>query len=239
MNIKKICLISGIIFWIVWFLGLNLFFTVREVRRAYETPNVTVQLNKPVYGIYNYKADGSNDFGLEKITSGFAYSRSGGRLWIDTKSWAFVSFEKTIIKEFDSKRCLSEEEIEKFLSDICEGKNTYQLDYRTDDSTHDVLLNVNGKYEGTVYLKHGHLIVPVGDTNLNIVWSAREHFPYMTVISCLISSVIIVTFLSAIGFFVSKRVNKISPYLLINGIPAALLIAYVIFLSTAGYFAPI
>lgn len=38
-------------------------------------------------------------------------------------------------------------------------------------------LVVSGDYDGFLALKDGHVTVPVDDTNLDQVWSAREHIP--------------------------------------------------------------
>lgn len=243
-KMKRVIVVSFVSFLLIWFLTLNLIVTVRAVREAFEIPNVMVQLNEPLFMVSVDTKTEPVVVGWHKLDSGYAYMRRYGRVWLSQSAGnSVVSIEDSqIISTKENRHVLSEEEIRTLLTKICNNESFDGINFTIKDYSRyssEMTLVVSGDYDGFLALKDGHVTVPVDDTNLDQVWSAREHFPYMTVVSCLISSVIIVTFLSAIGFFVSKRTNNIFPYLLINGIPVVLLIAYVIFLSTAGYFAPI
>jgi len=243
-KMKRVIVISFVPFFLIWFIALNLIYTVKAVRKAFEIPNVTIQLNEPLFMVSVEAKPEPVVVGWHILDNGYALMRRYGRVWLSqSEGNAVVSIEDSqIISTKENRHVLSDEEIRTLLTKICNNESFDRINFTIKDYSRyssEMTLVVSGDYDGFLALKDGHVTVPVDDTNLDQVWSAREHFPYMTVISCLVSSVIIVTFLSAIGFFVSKRANNIFPYLLINGIPAALLIAYLIFLSTAGYFAPI
>lgn len=241
---KNKALVLIILFWLIWFIALNLIYTVKAVRKAFEIPNVVIQLNEPLFMVSVETKTEPVVVGWHILDSGYAYMRRYGSVWLSQSVGnAVVSIEESQIRTtHGDQHILSEEEMRALLTNICNGESFSGMSYKISNYSRyssEMTLVVSGDYDGFIVLKDGHVSVPVDDTNLDQVWNARDHFPYRAVLSCLISSVIIVAFLSTIGFFVSKRANNIFPYFLINGIPAVLLIAYVVYLAAVGYFAPI
>ena len=43
-KMKRVIVISFVPFFLIWFIALNLIYTVKAVRKAFEIPNVTIQL---------------------------------------------------------------------------------------------------------------------------------------------------------------------------------------------------
>ncbi len=243
-KMKRLFVVSCVSFFVIWFIALNLVYTVKAVREAFEIPNVMIQLNEPLFMVSVEEKTEPAVVGWHIIDSGYAYMRQYGRVWLNqTEGNAVVSIEDSqIISARENRHILSDEELRTLLTQICNSESFDGIEYMIKDYSRyssEMTLVVSGNYDGFLVLKDGHVSVPVDDTNLDQVWNARDHFPYKAVLSCLISSVIIVVFLSTIGFFVSKRANNIVPYFLINGIPAVLIIAYVVYLAVVGYFAPI
>ena len=57
MNNTKRIVLFVLLFWLVIFISANLVFTTKEIRSAYELPNVEVQLYEPVFGIRDLDKD--------------------------------------------------------------------------------------------------------------------------------------------------------------------------------------
>lgn len=233
-----------ILFFVIWFIALNLIYTVKAVRKAFAEPKVVIQLNEPIFMVsVNVEAE-PVVVGWHMLDSGFVYMRQDGYVWLNQSVGnTVVSIEESQIRSSrDNKHILSKEELRNLLTNICNGVSSGELEFEIKDYSRyssEMTIGVSGEYEGFFVLKDGHLAVPVGDTNLEQVWSAKEHFPYRVILLCIVLATFIVTLLSSIGYYLSKKTNSIKPYLLINGIPIVLLISYIIFLAMKGYFGPI
>lgn len=244
-NRKKIILVV-LLFWIVMFIAANLVYTTHEIRSAFAAPNVQIQLYEPIIGIQDLDEE-SNRFEWKKITSSFAYARGSGIIWLFGESCeAYVVIDKTVISNTESvdKAALTREELVVFLCKICEGKlEKGEVEFRKDskdawDKHSEIQLFVTGKYEGYITLEKGHAFTTVDNTNLELVWSAADHFPYYAVVGCLVFATIISIFLVLIGVVIFRKTGKWRSLYLILTIPVVISVGYIIYLACTGYFRP-
>lgn len=246
---KKHTFISfSLVFLFIWFTLLNLIYTAHEVKLAFEAPNVTVNLDEPLFGVSGiYEVD--NDFEWKKIDSGFAFARSNGNVLLNKECQAYISFDKTILFDTESydQHILSKDEMIVLFSEICDANNqSYNLEFEIEDLSKyfskgkiwlpmEFVVSVSGKYTGEVFLENRHPQIPIEDTDFSSVWSDSVHFPYYAVFICLITSSLIVFLLSLVANYVFKKTNRYMFFLLVEVIPVIPVIIFAIFLWRSGY----
>ena len=238
---------------LVLFIAFNLIYIYREIRLAFEAPNVTVKLNAPIFGVYGITGTAEDQLNWKKIESGSAFARFNGRLYLESECQAYVSIDETEIRDasVDEQYILSSEELSSILIDVCEANyESSDLQFEIEDLSNYVSngvfylpriikVYVSGRYNGYITLYSGHPSVPVKETNLNQVWNASEHFPYRTVLTCLIISAILCAILFIIGNLIMRRMKTPKVFVFVMTVPAIILFVYILYLVSVGYFAPI
>jgi len=196
MNARRLVTIISIVVWVGLFVVLNYMFTIPRARIAYASPDVKVDLHKPLFGVSGSIEDRSNNYAFDVYNSATAIARFDDYLILEKECQYYVSLDRTFIQDIQSNSddYLSEDELIILLSDICEGTASDDVVLSIEDTdviSSCIVVNVSGKYTGYITLEDRHVKVHKDDTNFDEVWDFSESIPYVSILICIVSSLVI------------------------------------------------
>lgn len=224
-------IITTLIFTVIWFVAVNIIFTLPAINSNNQHPNVQVHLSKHLIGLNGISDSDTSNLSWSVIEDVRVIGKYDGFVEFSSDHQAYVDLDKTVLRDTtrDDHNTLSADEVDNLFVSICSG-NLSELEIdNIPQSTYGILpssftVDVKGKYEGVIALTTNHLISET-ETNISQVINESPVLPWFSICGCIICSIIF-----AIAVYLAMR--KFSTHKIcipVIGIVTALLIALAIF----------
>ena len=215
---KRISKIVMVIFSLAVVVLSGLIFVKPRIKTAYESPNVQVHLNTPLFGIVDIPNDEADQVEIAMIQSSYAFARYDDKLVLENDVIQYVSLERSFVQDIYSidNHILNESELVDLLSDICNNQiqsPDIELSVRPSSNenvayTDTTIIDISGRYTGYLECGPRHMTVPIGDTDFDQVWKAYQHIPVKSIMVCFLVAFVMVGTVTLVLGKASSKFNE-------------------------------
>lgn len=199
--------ILPMVFAIVWSILVSFAFVAPEIEWNKRNPNAQVHLSEHLIGVNGISDTNSSNLTWEIVNDVHVVGRRNGNVELSNDYQAFVVLDKTELRDtyVEGTYFLTETEIDKLFNDICDGNEPEFEILKTPQPFFGIIpdessIVVSGRYEGTIVLTTNR-ILPESETNIDHAWKESNHLPVLTIILCVVSTLLIF----AVSFVILRK----------------------------------